>query len=167
MAFSLQNYTDLGYTRDTLIKQLLLIQQHSSDDSAAVAHCMCVEDKHLILLEGLSEEGATIALSNKEKQFYTKLADLTRHLRKEIMNESFDMHGIMRKTMKVDHPTPLHKGNPIAWTICELEHPKIKKKIDRCVKAIEKHQTCDPKDWGTSKECVNPFAVCRATIKCP
>lgn len=157
MAFSLKNYTDLGYTRDAIVKQLLLIQNHSQDGSVTDAKCMCVEDKHLILLEGLAEEGMSIASNKKEKEFYSQLAGLTRQLRKSIVNEDFTMHGVMRKVQaKHGVKVPKRKNNPIRFTKCEVEHPKIMAKLERCVLKVKK----------TSPD-VNPYAVCRTSIKCP
>lgn len=116
MAFSLQNYSDLGYTRHTIIKHLLLIQNHSVDGSSLVSKCSCVEGKHLIAIEGLSEEGATIATNQKEKKFYANLADWARNLRKNIESEHFIMPQC---------------GTHTHLTKCERDRERCIKKVSR------------------------------------
>lgn len=46
--------------------------------------------------------------------------------------------------------------NPIAWTKCELAHPEVQRKIESCVLQLE-----------GAPGVRNPYAVCRAKIKCP
>ena len=65
------------------------------------------------------------------------------------------------------NPGPRREYKPSAWTKCELKYPSVQRKIASCAKEIEKRQTCPPSKWGTSPSCVNPYAVCRTTIKCP
>jgi len=64
------------------------------------------------------------------------------------------------------NPNPV-QYKPYAWTKCEKAHPAIQRKIQSCAKKIEQKQKCPPRLWGTSPQCVNPYAVCRASIKCP
>ena len=63
-------FNDLNYTRTQLAKQLLLIEQHAKDGSALNAGCNCIQEKHLLLVEGLAEEGKTITQNQKEKEYY-------------------------------------------------------------------------------------------------
>lgn len=85
------SFNDRDYTRDSVIKQLSLIELHSKDGSALDAGCACIETKHLYAIEGLSEEGVGFALTDKEKAFYGKLADLARTLRKNIEVENWSL----------------------------------------------------------------------------
>lgn len=101
-----KQFNDLEYTREALIKQLLLIQNHGVDGSAVDAGCGCIEDKHLFVVEALAEEGETIAKNPKEKEFYAELADLARELRRRIDGENWSMHGVMRTTMAKRAPEP-------------------------------------------------------------
>lgn len=99
-------FNDLDYTREALIKQLLLIQNHGVDGSAVDAGCGCIEDKHLFVVEALAEEGETIASNPAEKEFYAELADLARKLRQKIDAEDWSMHGVMRQVMAKSAPEP-------------------------------------------------------------
>ena len=93
---------------------------HATDGSAAAAHCGCIQEKHLLGVEGLAGEGVTLAEKederafyrdvaswatrtkqyilanvhgwneNQEKDFYMGLAVTARTLRANIQNESFD-----------------------------------------------------------------------------
>jgi hypothetical protein len=74
------------------MKQLGLVELHTRDGSAVEAGCHCIETKHLRLIEGLSEEGVSFALSEKEKAFFKDLGDLARSLRKNMEMENFDLH---------------------------------------------------------------------------
>jgi len=62
---------------------------------------------------------------------------------------------------------PDREYKPYAWTKCELRYPSVRRKIAACAKKIEERQVCPPSEWGTRPDCVNPYAVCRAAIKCP
>ncbi len=66
------------------MKQLSLIELHGKDGSAVDGGCACIEEKHLLNVEGLAEEGIGFALSQAEKQFYAWVADLARNVRKQI-----------------------------------------------------------------------------------
>jgi len=85
------SFNDRDYTADAIVKQLGLIELHSKDGSAVNAGCQCIETKHLYLLEGLSEEGQGFSMTEKERQFYQKLADFARSARKTIETESFSL----------------------------------------------------------------------------
>jgi hypothetical protein len=82
-------FNDRDYTYDAIKKQLNLIQLHVDDGSALDAGCGCIQGKHLILLEGLAEEGARFALSDPERRWYNDLADLARTKRKQIEHEEW------------------------------------------------------------------------------
>lgn len=166
-------FDDRDYTQDALIKQLALIELHGKDGSAVDAGCSCIESKHLYAVEGLAEEGQGFALSQKEREFYEKVSQLARSLRKRIDVEDWDMHGIMREVMKDTHSEPLHGvviGNPHrlylphGLTECEKQNPSVVKKLARCIGKVEKQYGC----VSPYVDCaVNPVAVCRASIKCP
>jgi hypothetical protein len=166
-------FNDRDYTEEALIKQLTLIELHGKDGSAVDAGCSCIESKHLFAVEGLAEEGQGFALSQKERDFYAKVSQFARLLRKKIDVEDWDMHGIMREVMKAEYPMPKHGvviGNPHrvylphGLTECEKEHPNVVKKLARCIKKVEDNYGC----VSPYTDCpVNPVAVCRASIKCP
>lgn len=101
-----RKFDDLEYTRESLIKQLLLVQNHGVDGSAVDAGCGCIEDKHLFIIEGYSEEGETIATNPQEKQFYAWVADWAREIRKRIDAENWSTHGVSRQIMKAQAPKP-------------------------------------------------------------
>lgn len=77
----------LQYTKDELRKQWALLQTHASqypsEDSGFCKECM---DKHLLLIEGLSEEGTSMTESDKEKQMFQDMAEEARAMRKAIGN---------------------------------------------------------------------------------
>lgn len=142
------------YTEDSVIKTLLLIQNHASDGSAKDSGCTCIQDKHLFVLEGLGEEGSTIMSSEKEKRFYADLAELARELRKSIDTATYEMPS-----------NPLgRKYQPHGLTDCEKSHPDVLHSLTACIKEVEEKEGCRP----PYTDCrVNPVAVCRASIKCP
>ena len=45
---------------------------------------------------------------------------------------------------------------PFGWTQCEQSHPAVQRKIEACVLEVK-----------AKGQDVNPFAVCRASVKCP
>jgi len=167
------------YTEDALIKQAALIELHSKDGSAVTAGCDCIEGKHLHIVEGLAEEGMGFAVSEREKKFYEILAPFSQSIRKAIEKGDFIFPEVDPKTLEEQRKLPLteKKSNPdnpaprgyapYGWTECEKAHPDVQRKIRRCARKIEKRQTCPMEDWGSGKECVNPYAVCRASIRCP
>lgn len=137
------------YTKDSLIKQVSLVELHAKDGSAVDAGCDCIEGKHLINIEGLSEEGVGYALSEKERRFYDKLGDFARDLRKTMEDESFEFP---------HNPYP-RKYLPYGLTACEKKHPSVLKKLKSCIKQLE------PQEKAGLIE--SAAAVCRASIKCP
>jgi len=130
-------FNDRDYTQDALIKQLGLVELHGKDGSAVEAGCACIQTKHSYNIEGLSEEGMGFALSEKEKRFYSNLADLARDIRKKIETEDF--------TLPKTH-------NPTSLTVCE-------RKRERCIKKLM------PKEKRGEIE--SAHAVCYASIPCP
>jgi hypothetical protein len=124
-------FDEKKYTEDSIIKQLTLIQLHSTDGSALDGGCSCIEGKHLHALEGLAEEGTMTAETPQEKAYYEYLANFAREARKTIEEGKFGSH------------------NPGSG-----ECPKL----IRCIKKAA--MTC------AMPHC-NPYAVCRASVKCP
>lgn len=98
------------YTAQSIIKQFSLIELHGKDGSAVNAGCGCIEEKHLINIEGLSEEGVGFALSEQEKIFYQWVSDLARNLRIQIGNADWripcnPVPGAKCTPMRVRHVT--------------------------------------------------------------
>lgn len=148
-------FDEKKYTEDSIVKQLTLIQLHSTDGSALDAGCSCIEGKHLHALEGLAEEGIMTASSPQEKAFYENLANVARETRKNIEEGKYNyMPG---------NPYPRHY-EPHGLTECEQSHPHVLKKLSRCIRKVEKKEHCTP-PYDTCP--VNPVAVCRASVKCP
>lgn len=177
------SFNDLEYTREALIKQLLLVQNHGVDGSAVEGGCGCIEDKHLYVIEALAEEGATIATDPKEKEFYAQLADLSRFLRKKIDTGDFNIHNAMASVMQGqairavktvrEKIYPKVYGNPRAraylphgLTECEKTHADVRKKLAACIKAAEV-KCCGENTTDYSGCTCNPVAVCRASVSCP
>lgn len=91
----MKDFNDYDYTREAIIKQLVLMELHGKDGSATDAGCACIETKHTYMLEGLAEEMVGFAKSEKEKKFYSEVSELMRLLRKKIDQEDFSLHGVM------------------------------------------------------------------------
>jgi hypothetical protein len=84
-------FDGLDYTRDKLAIQWALIAEHASDGSALEAGCACIQERHLLLVEGLAAEGAQLATDKKEKDFYTWLAGFARNMRLNILDGKYDI----------------------------------------------------------------------------
>jgi len=62
---------------------------------------------------------------------------------------------------------------PFAWTECEKQFPEVREKLERCVMKVKERlpKWClEEEAWGETRQgetCYNPWAVCRASIKCP
>lgn len=132
------------------------MELHSKDGSAVDAGCSCIQEKHLLGIEGLAEEGITLAKDNEEKAFYQDLAEEARLLRKKILDEDFKVVGNPRTRAYLPH----------GLTECEKEHPNIRKKLSSCIKAAE-IKCCGEHTKDYSQCSCNPVAVCRASISCP
>ncbi|MCK5609280.1 hypothetical protein KAR91_45830 [Candidatus Pacearchaeota archaeon] len=128
----------MQYTADSLAKELYLMELHSKDGSAVDADCACIQEKHLLGIEGLALEGANIATKEKERKFYADLAQQARRLRKTILYGEFDFKG----------------SNPGPRT----------NKLASCIKKLE-IQCCGGPTQDYSKCTCNPVAVCRASVK--
>lgn len=168
-------FNDRDYTADSMMKQLGLVELHGKDGSAVEAGCKCIETKHLYLIEGLAEEGVGFSLSEKERAFFQQLADLMRGIRKRLEAEDFDLHGVMRETMKAHGiTTPLRvKHNPRGrdflphnLTACENQYPSVQKKLKSCIKDLELACCGEHTTDYAGCQC-NPIAVCRSSIPCP
>lgn len=83
------SFNEREYTVDSIKKQLILIELHSKDGSAAEAGCDCIQGKHLRALEGFAEEGAGFALTDAEKQLYSDLGAWSRQMRKNLEQEKW------------------------------------------------------------------------------
>lgn len=143
------SFNDRDYTVESLVKQLSLIELHSKDGSAVDAGCACIEGKHLYAVEGLAEEGQGFGLSAKEKQFYGKLADVARKLRKTIEDGSFVFP--TNPVGRLYHPSGLSE--------CEKRYPSVQRKLSSCIQRLEKREG--------AYVSFNPVALCRKSVKCP
>lgn len=85
-------FDGLQYTRDSLAKELYLMELHAKDGSAVEGGCSCIQEKHLIGIEGLAQEGVTLANEPEEKKFYADLADYARNKRKKILYADWKPH---------------------------------------------------------------------------
>lgn len=129
-----KEFDDYDYTRDSIIKQLTLIELHGKDGSAVDAGCQCINTKHTYILEGLAEEMVGFAKSEKEKQFYLQMAALMRELRKKIDAEDWSIHGTMRAVMKDLHPVPLDIACKKELTKCLENNPfSVCEKTVKCL----------------------------------
>lgn len=63
------------YTNNSLIEELLLIERHAKDGSAAKAKCSCIQDKHLKTVIALAKEGKPLTQNSKLLSFYNSLQD--------------------------------------------------------------------------------------------
>jgi len=140
------SFNPRDYTEKSLMKELYLIEKHSKDGSAIEGGCSCIEEKHLLGVEGYSEEGQGFGLSKKEKEFYAKTAEWARKLRKSIDEGSFNFPG---------NPSS-RRVLSFGLTECERKHKNVRKSLSRCIKKLEKEGRVE-----------SPVAVCRASIKCP
>jgi len=96
----MKSFNDYDYTRDAILKQLVLIELHGKDGSAVDAGCQCINTKHTYILEGLAEEMQGFAKSPAERQYYAKLAELMRQTRKDIDSEAWTQNSCLDKVNK-------------------------------------------------------------------
>jgi hypothetical protein len=87
----LKNFDGLEYTRDNIAIQLLQIETHASDGSALDAGCACIQERHLLALEGFSNEGVALSKNENEKKYYLWLSGFAREERKKILEGKFDV----------------------------------------------------------------------------
>jgi hypothetical protein len=128
-------FNDRDYTYDAIMKQLGLVELHTRDGSAVEAGCHCIETKHLRLIEGLSEEGVSFAVSEKEKAFFKDLGDLARSLRKNMELETFDLRAAVSDSVG----RPVHTIQQLHSM--EKESP-TKQEIIRCMKEGHSLKEC-------------------------
>lgn len=152
-------FNDRDYTYDAVMKQLGLVELHTRDGSAVEAGCHCIETKHLRLIEGLSEEGVSFALSEKEKRFFADLGNLSRGLRKNLEMEAFDLPSVLRNSGL----NPGHRlFQPHGLTETEKTSKTLTHKLASCIRQVEEKEHCKPPYTGCR---VNPVAICRASIE--
>lgn len=123
-------FDDRRYTEDSIIKQLSLIELHGKDGSAVEAGCGCIEGKHLVMLEGLSEEGIGFSKTKKERMFYTKLSSLARDLRKSIEQNSFTF-----PSSKSNSSGNMVLSNGLIK--CKSKYPNDERKLTSCIKKLK------------------------------
>ena len=176
-------FNGLEYTRKEAAKQLLKIEEHSTNGSALEAGCSCIEERHMLSVEGYGDEGQVLAKDPREKEFwnhvsmwarsemeqiyktpknpalYKQLADAARHIRVNLQDENWAF--------------PVVLGNPRGraflphgLTACEKSHPEVRAMLKRCIKEAEIN--CCGKATKDYSSCTcNPIAVCRASVACP
>jgi len=147
-------FDGLAYTREALCKELYLIELHAKDGSAFNAHCACIQEKHLLGVQGLAEEGITLATDEKERKFYEALSLEAREIRKQILDESFVVPKEPFGRMFL----------PSGLTEEEKENKKTQKKLSSCIEKAE-ISCCGEHTTDYSKCECNPVAVCRASIE--
>lgn len=157
----MKDFDGHDYTETRVLEELALMESHARDGSAVDAGCACIEEKHLLLIAGLSSEMPTLTSDAKERAYYEGLASLARELRKEIITGDFKRF-------------PSHvMGNPRTraylphnLTACEKTHPEVRAKLSEAIKALEV-KCCGKHTTDYSGCSCNPVAVARATVKCP
>ena len=105
------------YTERSVLEELLLIERHARDGSAAEAGCACIEEKHLLTLAGLASEMPTLSKDQNEKEFYMNLAEKMRALREDILEGNF-------------------KGKEHSTSV------KCEKKIEKCLESGKSEAEC-------------------------
>jgi len=68
-----------GYTKDELKKNLVLLEGHGKSNPCPE----CVE-KHLLNIEGLSEEGTLMTQRPEERQMFFDIAEWARNTRRKL-----------------------------------------------------------------------------------
>lgn len=63
------------YQPEALISELLLIEKHCKDGSAAKAHCSCIQDKHMRTVIALADESVPLTKDPAKKNFYFNLSE--------------------------------------------------------------------------------------------
>lgn len=141
----MQVWNPRDYTMISLMKQWGAVELHGRDSSALKGGCQCIEEKHLLNIETLSEEGVGFALSATEKQFYEWLADLAREIRKKIDVEDWSLSNLTAchsikcsskkggKTSKNNFPINLYYDKT-----CTAENHVSPDKIEVCLNPVLK-----------------------------
>ncbi len=182
MSESVYDLHTANASRELAVKELLLFEEHARN-----APCMECMNKHLIKAEAALQEAASLdggvpgdiefarklielrkALINDEIS-NPELAKITRDIRRDVMG-SMGLKHVSHEKSEHDHDD--NPGlKPFGLTKCERENPEVVEKLERCafgVKASNEEFGCTPEMILERKGgCVNPFAVCRASVKCP
>jgi hypothetical protein len=171
-------FDELEYTRDNVIKAAIATENHAKDGSAFEG-CTCLQKKHYYEVEKYAEEGTLITNRKDEKDFYEKVAPLMRQLRKQTVDQTWNMDEALKEAGLLDrqeekpkvprkHFVELNPEGrlylPHGLTKCEKAHPDVQHKLASCIRDVEEREGCRP----PYEDCaVNPVAVCRASVKCP
>jgi hypothetical protein len=121
-----------------------------------------VEGKHLLAIEGYSDEGVNIMDEQKKKEFLTQLGALARATRRSMEADDWDMR-------KVLHEAGLNPGVhraflPHGLTSEEKESKTVRHALSSCIKQAEIH--CCGGHTTHYEDCsCNPVAVCRASVE--
>jgi hypothetical protein len=184
-------FNDLDYQKSKLRQVAELIQNHASDGSA-FQNCRCIQEKHLDEQAAYAAETVPMitdekaknflfwlaqyseySLKNvnsvldanddtKEREMWMNLADDEREIRKEIVNE----------TWNIPNPAGKRAYLPHGLTIEEKHSEHLQKKLSRCIDQVEQkccdgHSTILYEDGHANyDQCTcNPVAVCRSEIE--
>ena len=154
-------FNDEEYTEESIIKQLVLIENHSSDGSILNAGCHCVEGKHLFALEGYADEGVNIMEQPKKKEFLVALGALARSLRRNMEADEWNMKNVL-------HNAGLNPGAraylPSGFTAAEHLSASLRQHLSSCIRQAEL-SCCGSHTTDYSKCRCNPVAVCRASVE--
>ena len=74
------------YQINSLIEELLEIERHSKDGSAAKGACSCIQDKHMRLVKGLSAEAIPLTKDVKIQSFLNNLSTFAENRLESIYN---------------------------------------------------------------------------------
>lgn len=110
------------------------------EDHADKFQCPYCMEKHASKIIGYAEE---IAMGGEDVEQMKRLAEDARKWRRQIQGAKEHSH---------------HSHNPIRGRTCA--------KLEKCVRQVKAKQKCPKSEWGTREDCVNPYAVCRASVKC-
>ena len=69
----------LDYTKDELKKNLVLLEAHGKN-----YQCPECVSKHLLAIEGLSEEGSLMTNDKEEREMFLKMSEWARNMRKSL-----------------------------------------------------------------------------------
>jgi len=154
-------FNDKQYTEDSILKQLVLIENHATDNSILTAGCHCVEGKHLFALEGYSDEGVNIMAEPQKKEFLVALGALARSLRRNMESDKWSMRDVL-------HEAGLNPSAraylPSGLTAAEKHSKLLLSHLSSCIKQAEIN-CCGHHTTDYSKCKCNPVAVCRASIE--
>lgn len=154
-------FDDAKYTEEAILKQAVLIENHSRDGSVLDAGCHCVEGKHLLALEGYSEEGQSIMQEQKKKEFLYHLGNLARALRRNMEADDWNINNVLKESGLNPHPRAFL---PHGLTEIEKSHADVRSKLASCIRKVE--ISCCGSHTSDYSGCrCNPVAVCRAALQ--